>query len=92
MPLLYNNMLSAYCFHHVALAYLSHCITWLLAHVCSYALDHVVLEFEEPTEPAQVEEFTNLDLDQGKPRCIKPILLVFYFESCFMIYYDCALS
>jgi hypothetical protein len=35
---------------------------------------------------------TNLTLDQGKPRCIKPILLVFYFESYFIFYYDCALS
>jgi hypothetical protein len=70
MSLLYNNMLSAYCFHHIALAYILHYIIWLLAYVCSYALDHVVPEFEEPTEQAQVEEFTNLDLDQGKPQCI----------------------
>jgi hypothetical protein len=63
MSLLYNNMLSAYCFHHVALAYLSHCIIWLLTHVCSYELDHVVPELEESTEQAQVEEFTNLELD-----------------------------
>jgi hypothetical protein len=27
-------------------------------------------EFEETTEQAQVEEFTNLELDQGKPWCI----------------------
>jgi multisubunit Na+/H+ antiporter MnhG subunit len=25
---------------------------------------------EEPTEQAQAEEFTNLDLDQGRPWCI----------------------
>jgi hypothetical protein len=67
MSLLYNNMLSAYCFLHVALAYLSHCIIWLLTHVCSYVLDHVMPKFEESMEQAQVEEFTNLELDQGKP-------------------------
>jgi hypothetical protein len=77
MSLLYSNMLSAYHFHHVALAYLSHCIIWLLAHVCSYALDPMVPEFEEPTEQAQVEEFTKLDLDQGKPQCITPHSLTF---------------
>jgi hypothetical protein len=27
-------------------------------------------ELEKPTEQAQAEEFTNLALDQGKPRCI----------------------
>jgi hypothetical protein len=53
--------------HCVTLAYLLHCIIWLLAHVCSYVLDHAVPKFEEPMEQAQVEEFTNLVLDQGKP-------------------------
>jgi hypothetical protein len=75
--------------HCVALAYLLHCIIWLLAHVCSYALDHAELKFEEPMEQAQVEEFTNLELDQGKPWCR---LLVFYFKSYFIFYYDYALS
>jgi hypothetical protein len=56
--------------HHVALACLLHCIIWILGHVCSYALDHAEPEFEEPTEQAKVEEFTNLFLDQGKPWCI----------------------
>jgi hypothetical protein len=27
-------------------------------------------ELEEPMKQAQAEEFTNLDLDQGKPWCI----------------------
>jgi hypothetical protein len=57
-----------------------------------FVIDQAGLELEEPTEQAQVEDFTNLDLNQGKPWCIKPILLVFYFESYFMFYYDCALS
>jgi hypothetical protein len=40
--------------------YLMHCIILLLAHVCSYTLDHAEPELEELTEQAQVEEFTNL--------------------------------
>jgi hypothetical protein len=67
----------------------------ILAHIQPfYALDQVYAEpeLEVQAERAQVEASTNLELDQGKPRYIKPILLVFYFESCFMFYYDCALS
>jgi hypothetical protein len=45
--------------------------------MCSYTLDHVEPELEEPTEQAQVEAITNLALDQGKPGCIPPITLVF---------------
>jgi hypothetical protein len=47
-----------------------HCIMLILARLCSYMLDHVESKHEEPTEQAQVEDFTNLDLDQDKPRCI----------------------
>jgi hypothetical protein len=32
-----------------------------------FTIDHAELELEEPTEQAQVEDFTNLDLNQGKP-------------------------
>jgi hypothetical protein len=32
--------------------------------------NHAELDLEEPMEQAQVEEFTNLALDKGKPRCI----------------------
>jgi hypothetical protein len=35
-----------------------------------FAIDHVELELEESTKQAQVEDFTNLDLNQGKPPCI----------------------
>jgi hypothetical protein len=31
---------------------------------------HMEPKFEEPMEQAQVEDFTNLELDQGKPRYI----------------------
>jgi hypothetical protein len=36
-----------------------------------FAIDHVELELEEPTEQAQVEDLDNLVLNQGKPRCIE---------------------
>jgi hypothetical protein len=40
-------------------------------------LGHVEPEFEEAMEQAQVEEFTNLELDQVKPQCIyAPCLLM----------------
>jgi hypothetical protein len=66
-----------------------------LAHIQPfYALDQVYAEpeLEVQAERAQVEASTNLELDQGKLRCIKPILIVFYFESCFMFYYDLCIS
>jgi hypothetical protein len=72
-----------------------HCTITLLAHIwLFYLLDrvYVELELEEPMVQALVEAITNLALDQGKPRYIKLILLVFYFESCFMFYYNCVLS
>jgi hypothetical protein len=50
-----------------------HCIIMLLAHIwLIYLLGHLYaeLELDEPTERVQVEDFTNLALDQGKPRCI----------------------
>jgi hypothetical protein len=59
-----------------------------LAHIQHfYALDQVYTEpeLEVQAERAQVEVSTNLELDQGKPRCIQPILLVFYFKSCFIL-------
>jgi hypothetical protein len=57
----------------------------------SYMLDHTKAELEEPTEQAQVEEFTNLALDQGKPRCINPCSLYFILNLCFVFHYECAL-
>jgi hypothetical protein len=56
-------------------------------------LDCAELELKEPMEQAQAEDPTNLALDQGKPQCIQPMLLVFYFESLlYVISFDCALS
>jgi hypothetical protein len=45
----------------------------LLAHIwLIYLVGHVYaeLEPEEPTEQIQAKDCTNLDWDQGKPRCI----------------------
>jgi hypothetical protein len=40
----------------------------------------------------QVEDFTNLDLNQGKARCIPPKSLSFIFKTLFIILFDYALS
>jgi hypothetical protein len=48
-------------------------------------LDRAVPDPGVQAEQAQVEEFTKLALDQGKPWCIQPILLVFLFKSSFML-------
>jgi hypothetical protein len=64
-------MLSACCF---ALCLILHtpCIasyhSWLI--VRSYTLGDTEPELVESMEQAHVEEFTNLSLDHGKPRCI----------------------
>jgi hypothetical protein len=50
-----------------------HCIMLTLAHIQPfYALDqvHAELQSEVQAEQARVEVITNLDLDQGMPRCI----------------------
>jgi hypothetical protein len=79
--------------HHVALAYLMHCTIFLLAHICSYTLDHAKPELEKLTEQAQVEDpANNLALDQGKLRCIPPILLGFSFNRYNYVILDCALN
>jgi hypothetical protein len=47
------------------------------------------LELQE--ELAQTVASTNLDHSQGKPWCIPPIVLAFYFESLLINKLDCAL-
>jgi hypothetical protein len=54
----------------IDLAYLLYCIILLLAHICSYALDHAEPEFEEPMEQDRAEDPANSSLDQHKPWCI----------------------
>jgi hypothetical protein len=75
----------AYYFSSCLILHFMHCIMLTLAHIHPfYALDQVHAESksEVQVEQAQVEAITNQDLDQGKSRCIEPMLLVFYFESC----------
>jgi hypothetical protein len=53
-----------------------------------FAIDHAELELDESIEQAQVEDFTNLDLNQGKPRALtnNPCLLLLNLALCsFMI-------
>jgi hypothetical protein len=69
--------------HHILL-HLTLCIIFFLAHLCSYILDHTKPELEVRMEQAQADDLTNLDLDHGKLRCIKPCFLSFKFKSYFM--------
>jgi hypothetical protein len=53
--------------------HLMHCTIRLLAHIWFFYLSgHVYVEpdLEVQAEQAQIEDFTNLILDQGKPQCI----------------------
>jgi hypothetical protein len=68
------------------------CILCVVSHSYTFMIDHAKPEFEEPMEQAQVEDFTNLELDQGKRQCITPKPLSFIFETLFIILFDCALS
>jgi hypothetical protein len=60
-----------------------HCTIMFVAHVWLISpIGHMYaeLELEVPTERVQVKDFTNIDLTQGKPRCILPKSLSFIFE------------
>jgi hypothetical protein len=70
MTLLHVNTCAISVFASLLYLHIMHCILLLVAHICSYTLDHAEPELEELTEQAQAKEFTNLDLDQGKPQCI----------------------
>jgi hypothetical protein len=66
----------------------------ILAHIQPFhALDQVHVEpvSEVQAEQDQVEDFTNLDLNQGKPWCINPCSLYFILNIYFMFYFGCAL-
>jgi hypothetical protein len=58
--------------HHLLLAHI-----WLI-----YPLGHVYMEpeLEVQEEQTQAKDFTNLVLDQGKLRCILPLILGFSFD------------
>jgi hypothetical protein len=47
-----------------------------LSHTCIFVVDPVEQKPEELPESAPVEE-TNLEQEQGKPRCIKQAFLIF---------------
>jgi hypothetical protein len=64
----------------------------LVPDTCIFAIDPTEQRLKGPVEQAQVEDFTNLDLNQGKPRCINQCFLSFIFKYIFMFYFDCALS
>jgi hypothetical protein len=70
--------------HGIVICYYFFCIMTDLAphalhHIAlgSYTLDHAEPEFKEPTEQAQVKEFINLSLDQGKSGASKQCSLYF---------------
>jgi hypothetical protein len=73
-------------------AYLLHYIILVLAHICSYTLDHTEPELKEPMEQAQAKDPANLTLDQGKPWCIPLIFLGFSFNHYLYDLLECALS
>jgi hypothetical protein len=71
-----------------------HCTIMFLAHVwLVFLICHVYaeLELEVPTEQVQVEDFTNLVLTQGKPRCINQCSLTFILNIYLYVSLDCAL-
>jgi hypothetical protein len=77
MTLLHINTLATTVLHRISLSYLMHCIILLSTHSCVIAIDHAELELEVQVEQAQVEDFTNLHLNQGKPQYITPHFLTF---------------
>jgi hypothetical protein len=61
-----------------------HCMLCLVSHTWTFALDSAKPEPEVQSEQAQVEEFTNLSLDQGKPGAFSHAPCLLFFESIFM--------
>jgi hypothetical protein len=69
-----------------------HCTIIILAHVWLISpIGHVYAEpeLEVLMERVQVEDFTNIDLNQGKPRCIPLKSLSFIFDFIYNIIYLC---
>jgi hypothetical protein len=62
-----------------------HCIHLSISLLLA-TIDPVEQEREEPSKPAPVED-TNLEQDQGKPRCILPHPLHFIYPL-FLLLYD----
>jgi hypothetical protein len=55
--------------HHIAL-HPMHCTFFSILYLYIIVIDPTELELEEPTKQVQIKDFTNLDLNQDKPRCI----------------------
>jgi hypothetical protein len=68
--------------------HLMHCI-YLSISLLPTVIDPVEQEREELPEPAPVED-TNLERDQGKPRCILPHSLSFVYLLSYFMILDCA--
>jgi hypothetical protein len=64
----------------------------LVSHNFIFTIDPVEQGLEELTEQSQVEDFTNLDLNQGKSRCIYSMPLSFNLKLALLLYFGCALS
>jgi hypothetical protein len=56
------SLFAPHALHHNVVAHI-----WLISPIGHV---YVELELEVSTEQVQVEDFTNLDLTQGKPHCI----------------------
>jgi hypothetical protein len=78
-----------------------HCTKFCLAHLYSYTLDCVLAEPESKIqEERSLVQYsgpqvtscvdTKLALDQGKPRCIPPIILGFSFNHYNCVLLECA--
>jgi hypothetical protein len=89
---LHINTLATIVLHHISLLYLMHCIILLSAHSCAIAIDHAEPELEVQAEQDQFEDFTNLDLNEDKSRCIKPPSLSFIYLYILFMILGCALG
>jgi hypothetical protein len=70
MTLLHINTLATTVLHHISLLYLMHWIIFLSAHSCATVIYHAEPKLKVQAEQAQVKDFINIDLNQGKPRYI----------------------
>jgi hypothetical protein len=66
----YNNILVDYCFYNILHLSVS-CMHPFDNGSFMYMLDHAEPETKGPTEQVPTED-ANLELSQGKPRCIQP--------------------
>jgi hypothetical protein len=64
----------------------------LVSHTFIFTIDLAEQGLEKLTEQAQAEDFTNLDLNQDKSRCIYPMPLSFNLKLVLLLYFGCALS